>query len=432
MNSVERPQVGERVDHLFRKRARQMVAHLTRAFGPEHLELAEEVVQDALVKALQQWPFHGVPENAGGWLLRVARNGALDRLRRHAVLREKEAEIRRTLDPGHEDDEPAFEQKLRDDELRMIFLCCHPALGREARVALSLKVASGFSVREIARAFLAEEATIAQRLVRAKRQLRDSSVSLEVPRGAELGARLDSVLEVLYLLFNEGYSAHAGENLVRFDLCEEALRLGRLVATFPATRAPRVDALVALMALQAGRLPARVDVAGELVLLEDQDRTRWDRRLIALGFHHFDRSAEGGEISEYHIQAAIAAGHARAENDASTDWREILDLYDQLHRLNPSPIVALNRAVALARVQGAAAGLREIERLSGDPALRNYYLHPAACGQLWLDLGELERAAESYREALARPASEPERRFLSRKLKECTRGVLYSRTEGST
>jgi RNA polymerase sigma-70 factor (ECF subfamily) len=274
LNSDERPQVGELVDHLFRQRARQMVAHLTRAFGPEHLELAEEVVQDALVKALQQWPFHGVPENPGGWLLRVARNGALDRLRRHAVLREKEAEICRTLDPGHESDEPAFEQKLRDDELRMIFLCCHPVLGREARVVLSLKVASGFSVREIARAFLAEEATIAQRLVRAKRQLRDSRVSLEVPRGAELGTRLESVLEVIYLLFNEGYAAHAGENLVRFDLCEEARRLGRLVAAFPATRAPRVDALVALMAFQAARLPARVDAAGEMVLLEDQDRAR--------------------------------------------------------------------------------------------------------------------------------------------------------------
>lgn len=432
MNSDHRPQVGELVDHLFRKRARQMVAHLTRAFGPEHLGLAEEVVQDALVKALQRWPFCGVPENPGGWLLAVARNGALDALRRHAVLREKEAEIRRTLDPEHEADEPAFEQKLRDDELRMIFLCCHPALGREARVALSLKVASGFSVREIARAFLTEEATLAQRLVRAKRQLRDTRVSLELPRGAELGARLDSVLEVIYLLFNEGYAAHEGENLVRFDLCDEALRLGRLVAVFPATRAPRVDALVALMSFQAARLPARVDAAGEMVLLEDQDRARWDRRVIVLGFHHFERSAEGGEVSEYHIQAAIAAEHARAADDASTDWRAILDFYDQLHRLNPSPIVALNRAVALAKVQGAQAGLREIERLGDDPALRNYYLHPAARGQLWLQLGNLERAAESYRQALARPASEPERRFLSRKLKECTRPVLYSRTEGST
>jgi RNA polymerase sigma-70 factor (ECF subfamily) len=396
-----------------------MVAHLTRAFGPENIGLAEEVVQDALLKALREWPFHGVPDNPGGWLLRVAKNGALDALRRHSTLLRKEEEIRRTLDSTGEKDEPLFEREVRDDELRLIFLCCHPALGRDARVALSLKVACGFSVREIARAFLAEETAIAQRLVRAKRQLRETGAALELPRGAGLARRLDSVLEVIYLLFNEGYVAHAGENLVRFDLSEEALRLGLLVADFPETSAPRVHALVALMALQAARLPARVDDSGEMVLLEDQDRSRWDRRLLALGFRHFEKSAEGDAITEYHLQAAIAAVHARAAEGRATDWRQILDLYDQLLRLNPSPVVALNRVVALAKVEGAAVGLREIERLSEEPSLRSYHLLAAARGRLLLQIGERELAAESYREALRHPASEPERRFLLRQVAEC-------------
>src|SRR5262245_2792093 len=270
------------VDHLFRSRAGQMVAWLTRIFGPAYLELAEEVVQDALVKALQQWPYSGVPDNPAGWLFRVARNGALDALRRDVAFRGRTdaivAEITRTVDART--GEPADGDLLRDDELRLMCLCCHPALAREASVALSLKTVGGFGIGEIARALLASEAAIAQRLVRAKRQLREDNISFDLPFGQELTARLDGVLEVIYLLFNEGYSAYAGDDLVRLDLCGESLRLARLIAGAPATASPAADALVALIAFQAARLPARVDEAGEVVLLEDQDRSVWDRRLI--------------------------------------------------------------------------------------------------------------------------------------------------------
>jgi RNA polymerase sigma-70 factor, ECF subfamily len=254
----------------------------------------------------------------------------------------------------------------------MIFMCCHPEIPRDARVALSLKTVGGFGVREIARAFLADDAAIAQRLVRAKRQIRDGRLTLDMPRGPELKQRLDSVLEVVYFMFNEGYAAHAGEDLIRQDLCLEALRLGRLVAASSIAE-PRVDALVALMALEAARLPARVDESGDLILLEHQDRSRWDQRLIALGFHHFDRSISGDEVSEYHVQAAIAATHARAVDPQSRDWPMILDLYDQLLALNRSPVVALNRAVAVEKVRGPAEALAAIEPLESDPKLRDYY-----------------------------------------------------------
>jgi RNA polymerase sigma-70 factor (ECF subfamily) len=409
----------ELVDHLFRNRAGQMVAWLTRIFGAAHLDLAEEVVQDALVKALQQWPYTGVPDNPAGWLFRVARNRALDILRRSAAFHDRAPEIAAELERVTDLD-TADDHIVDDDELRMVFMCCHPALNRDGRVALSLKTAGGFSVAEIASAFLASEATVAQRLVRAKRTLRELGVGLELPRGAELTARVDSVLEVIYLLFNEGYNAHAGEALVRHDLCGEALRLGRLVALSSQITAPAAHALVALMAFQAARLPARTDANGEMVLLEEQDRSLWDRRLVAMGFAHFERSAQGPDMTAYHVQAAIAAVHAGAATAAETNWDRILELYDDLIELNPSPIIALNRAVALSKVDGARVALDALAAIEDDEVLSNYYLLPSVKGRLFIELGERGAAAECYRRALARPCTEPERRFLLRRLHACT------------
>jgi RNA polymerase sigma-70 factor (ECF subfamily) len=406
------------VDHLFRERSGQMVAWLTRIFGPAHLELVEEVVQDALVKALQQWPYSGVPQNPGGWLFRVARNGALDALRRRTAFEGRAAQIAAELtrDAGARFDDSTIGDLLRDDELRMVFLCCHPGIPRDARVALSLKTAGGFSVPEIARAFLVAEPTIAQRLVRAKRQLRAGAVTFELPSGPDLSARLESVLEVIYLLFNEGYAARSGDDLVRVDLCTEALRLARLVAGSPEASTPAAHALVALIAFQAARLPARVDAAGEVVLLEHQDRSDWDPRLVALGFAHLERSAEGAELTTYHVQAAIAAAHAGAERFEATPWDMILRLYDQLLALNPSPLVALNRVVAVWKVRGADAALADLAALEHEPALSGYYLLPAVQGRLLAERGDHAGARRAFEAALGRPCSEPERRLLQRHL----------------
>ncbi len=395
-----------------------MVALLTRVFGPAHLGLAEEVVQDALVKALQQWPLAGVPDNPPAWLMRVARNGALDVLRRHAAFRDRAADVEAEL-RRHEDASRAHDplgMGIGDDELRMVFMCCHPSIPRDARVALSLKIAGGFSVREIARAFLAPEAAIAQRLVRAKRALRVEGVSLDLPSGAALAERLEAVLEVIYLMFNEGYGAEGGDDLIRADLCREALRLGRALAASPLTATPAAHALVALMAFQAARFDARVDADGEMVLLEEQDRARWDARLIALGFRHLAMSAEGPHMSAYHAQAAIAALHAQTASAAETPWASILARYDDLMDVARSPVVALNRAVALAKVDGAVAGLDAIGDIARAPELAGYHLLWSVKGQLFAEAGQLGEARDAYEKALALPCSEPERRFLRRRL----------------
>ena len=394
-----------------------MVAWLTRVFGPAHLELAEEVVQDALLKALQQWPFSGIPDNPSGWLFKVARNGALDVLRRRSAFREREAEIARQLEErgAVSGDLPVG---IKDDELRMVFMCCHHELPPDSRVALSLKTVGGFSTAEIARAFLTSEATIAQRIVRAKRTLKEKTIAFEMPAGAALTERLDSALEVIYLMFNEGYTAHGGDALVRQDLCLEAIRLGRLVATSEIGD-PAAHALVSLMAFQASRIPARINDAGELAVLEQQDRALWDPRLIALGFRHLEESAEGDRMTPYHVQAAIAAVHAAAPRAEATDWPRALSLYDDLLRLNPSPVVALNRAVALARVDGPAAALREVIALEREPALADYYLLPSVKGTLLMELGDEEGAIEAFLEALDRPCNEPERRFLTARIRQC-------------
>ena len=412
--------VSGSVEHLFRRESGRIVSYLTRLLGPEHMDLAEEVVQEALLKALQSWSYSGIPSNPAAWLLQVARNAALDSIRHRKVSADKEPAIVAELTAASRPLGPDLEitdAQLRDDELRMIFICCHPALSPEASVALSLKAIGGFSVREIARAFLADEATIAQRLVRAKRQIRDKGLSLELPSGGELRSRLDSVLDVLYLMFNEGYDAHEGESLIRDDLCFEALRLARLVAA-SSVSAPRVHALVALIALQTARLPARTDGVGDLVLMDQQDRSCWDGRLIAIAFYHFDLSIAGREISPFHVEAAIAASHTRAVTPEDTDWKLVLSLYDQLMELKPSPVVALNRSVAVARVNGAEAALAELTRLEGEPALRKYYLLPAVRGQLLAELGQYQAAADSYRQALALFCNAPEHRFLQQKIDE--------------
>lgn len=409
--------VSRLVENLFRREAGRLVATLTRSFGPSHLDLAEEVVQEALLQALRRWPYHGIPERPGAWLQTVARNLALDRMRRHTVFRDKEPFLLPALGGVEADaSAPRLAGEIGDDELRLVFLCCHPALPRDARVALTLKTACGFSVEEIARAFLVKKTAVAQRLVRAKESIRRLDLPFEMPRPAELATRLDAVLEVLYLLFNEGYATQVGESLVRADLCREALRLSRELVRLPALASPTVHALVALLALQAARLPARLDRGGNLVLLADQDRALWDRALLVEGFAHLERAATGERLTPYHVQAAIAAHHAAAPSDAATDWPSILELYDQLLELNPSPVVALNRAVAVARVSGAEAGLAALAPLEEEPVLRGYYLLPAARGQLLQELGRDQAAAEAFRAALRCPCSEPERRFLERRL----------------
>ena len=401
------------VDHLFRHRAGQMVATLTRIFGPEHLPLAEEVVQESLIAALTQWSFHGVPDNPAGWLFRVARNKALDQLRRQTTFQQKEPEIAAALS------NVAIEENSGDDTLSMMLMCCHPTIPEESRIALTLKTVGGFSVEEIARAFLAKKETIAQRLVRAKKLIRDQSIAMEMPSRSELPQRLESLLKVIYLMFNEGHSAHEGDALVRADLCDEAIRLGSILAEHSATVSPAVHALLALMLLQAARLPARVDACGDLAVLEEQDRSRWDRQFITRAMRHLEASASGDEITTYHVEAAIAACHAAAPSFEETDWRHIVSLYDELLEMNPSPVAALNRAVAIAMSQGPRAGIDAVESIAARDSLREYPLLYSTLGELWLRSGNRSRAAEEFSRALELPSSMPEKRFLLRKLESC-------------
>ena len=414
------------IGRLFRTEAGRLIAHFTRRFGPSQLDLAEEVVQDALVQALQLWPYRGVPRNPTGWLYRVACNRALDVLRRRSAFGARAAEIARALARDRDDaDRPdRRERRLRaveDDELAMVLMCCHPSLTREAQVTLSLKTVCGLSVGEIARALLCDERSVAQRLVRAKRRIRARRVSFEMPVGRALAARVESAVDVIYLLFNEGYAASSGDDIVRADLCREALRLGLRLADAPAVATPRVHALVALMALHAARAPARRDSAGDLVLLEDQDRSAWDRDLLALGFEHLQRSMNGPAVTPLHLQAAIAATHASAPTADATDWRTILELYDELVAVEPSPVARLNRAVAVAKVHGPRAGLAALSPLARERALARYYLLPAVRGDLLARAGDVENARRAYRLALSRPCSNPERRFLESRLRRIVR-----------
>ncbi|HEV2454363.1 MAG TPA: sigma-70 family RNA polymerase sigma factor [Verrucomicrobiae bacterium] len=419
--SQDAPHVSTIVEHLFRHEHGKMVAILTGIFGLDHLTLAEDVVQEALARALQTWPFYGVPDNPSAWIMRTSRNLALDVVRREKVFRDKEPEIVRIMDreaTGH--DHAVFaEHEIADDRLRMMFVCCHPVIPPEAQVALALKTLGGFSVTEISRAFLTTDAAIAKRLTRAKQKIREAQVSFEIPAGEELRRRLDGVLQSLYLLFNEGYKASTGEKLIREDVCAEAIRLTTLLAEHPAGNLPKTHALLALMLFSAARLPARIDTEGNLLRLQDQDRTLWNRSMIGKGMYHFSKSAAGEEVSQYHLQAGIAACHSTAKDYASTDWRQILTFYDRLEQYDASPIVALNRAVAIAEVDGPQAGIEAIRAIPDLPSLESYYLLHAVLGEFESRLNHPQAAVVHFRKALELTEMKSEQTFLAKRLRTC-------------
>lgn len=418
-------EVSEVVEHLFRREAGKMVATLTGIFGIEHLTLAEDVVQEALARALQTWPFYGVPKNPAAWIMRASRNLALDVVRREKVFRNKEAEIVHLIEGQNPapDASVLAEQEITDDRLRLMFACCHPAIPAEAQVALALKTLCGFNAAEISRAFLTTEAAIAKRLTRAKQRIREARIPFEIPAGVELAKRLDGVLQSLYLLFNEGYKASSGDSLVREDLCDEAIRLTSLLTEHPASDQPKTHALLALMLLNAARIPARLDGEGNLLLLKEQDRARWDQAKIARGMFHFARSAAGEEISEYHLQSGIAACHCAAKNYASTDWHQILTMYDRLVEVDDSPVVALNRAIVIANIDGPKAGLDAVAAIQGKEKLDSYYLLYAVLGELEAQLHDPLAAAGYFRKSLQLAEIKSEQTFLLKRFQACEREI---------
>jgi RNA polymerase sigma-70 factor (ECF subfamily) len=412
------------IDAVFRIESPRLIAGLARIV--RDVGLAEELAQDALVAALERWPESGVPDNPGAWLMATAKRRAIDLLRRRALLERKREALGRAIEARQgaaaPDLDAAIDDRVGDDLLRLMFTACHPVLSTEARVALTLRLLGGLTTEEIARAFLVPEPTVAQRIVRAKRTLAEARVPFEVPRGAELAARLSSVLEVIYLVFNEGYSATAGGDWTRPALCEDALRLGRVLAEL-APKEPEVHGLVALMEIQASRLRARIGASGEPVLLLDQDRARWDQLLIRRGLAALERAeALGGALGPYALQAAIAACHARARTPAETDWARIAALYDALAQLAPSPVVELNRAVAISMAFGPAAGLELVDALASEPSLKTYHLLPSVRGDLLAKLGRFEEARAEFERAAALTRNARERELLLERARSCAGG----------
>ena len=409
------------IDAVWRIESARIIAGLTRIV--RDVGLAEELAQDALVAALQQWPESGIPDNPGAWLMAAAKNRAIDMFRRNKRLQSKHEELGRELQTRQEmavpDLDAALDDDIGDDLLRLIFISCHPVLSTEARVALTLRLLGGLTTDEIARAFLVPEPTVAQRIVRAKRTLSETQVRFEVPRGPELAARLSSVLEVIYLIFNEGYSATAGDDWMQPALCEEALRLGRILAEL-APEEPEVHGLVALMEIQASRSKARVGPSGEPILLLDQNRSHWDHLLIRRGLAALERAEKfGGVRGPYALQAAIAACHARALNADETDWARIVALYEVLGQVTPSPIVELNRAVAVAMAVGPAAGLELIDTLVSEPSLQTYHLLPSVRGDFLFKLGRLAEAHLEFERAASLARNLREREFLLDRARAC-------------
>jgi RNA polymerase sigma factor (sigma-70 family) len=414
------------VDHLFRREAGKMVSYLTKLFGLDRLNLAEDVVQDALCQALQAWPVHGLPDNPSAWLMRVARNRAIDLIRRDDQFRYFTPELTYLLKLREEnpESEPAFEKEIHDDQLRMMFSCCHPDLSTAIQVTLILKTLCGFSVAEISSALLASEDSIEKRLGRARKLFRDSGRFVEVRKASEIPGRLEAIYQAVYLLFNEGYHASQSEKPVREELCYEALRLTLLLCEHPQGARPKTFALLALFCFNAARLPGRVDAEGILIQLESQDRSQWDWALIGQGFHFLEKSAVGEELSEFHLEAAIASLHSGTQAYGETDWRRIEELYDLLYRLKPTPIVALNRAIAVGQAQGPERGLVELRKIPDLPKLKDYPFYPAAQGEFHRLAGREDEARNCFESALKLARNPSEKCFLERKLEACAAADL--------
>jgi RNA polymerase sigma factor (sigma-70 family) len=411
------PEIQRTIETVWRIESARVIGGLTRI--TRDLAIAEELAQDALVAALESWPASGVPENPGAWLMAAAKRRAIDLFRRKKLMDRKHVELGRELESraAPAGDEP---WSIGDDLLRLVFICCHPVLSQHARVALTLKLLGGLTTPEIARAFLSPEATIAQRIVRAKRTLADAGVPFDVPAGPDLAARLTSVLEVVYLIFNEGYSATAGEDWMRPALCEDALRLGRILAALVPNEA-EAHGLVALMELQASRIPARTGPGGEPVLLLDQNRTRWDHALIRHGLAALRRAEElkSSAPGPYTLQAGIAACHARAGVAAETDWRKIVGLYDALAQVTPSPVIELNRAVAVSMAFGPQAGLELVDKIAAEPSLRAYHLLPSVRGDLLSKLNRFDEARAEFERAASLTQNQRERILLVGRASAC-------------
>jgi RNA polymerase sigma-70 factor (ECF subfamily) len=420
--AVATGEISRLADDLFRHEAGKLISVLTGIFGINRLQLAEDVVQESLVRALRRWPYIGIPKNPAAWLTQTAKNLALDLIRRENLFHDKEPQIIAFMEQWPSDlaggESPMFESEIRDGRLRLMFACCHPVLSPEDQTALALKTLCAFSAAEIAKAFLASEPAIAKRLTRAKQKIRDERIPFEIPAGGELSRRLDAVLQTLYLLFNEGYKASSGDDLIREELCQEAIRLASLLADHPAGNQPRTHALIALMLLNAARLPARTDAEGNILRLKEQDRCSWNRPMIARGMLHLSKSAAGEELTAYHLQAGIAACHCAARDYESTDWRQILSLYDRLLELDDSPVVALNRAVAVANVHGPRAGIEAVEAIQNGSQLNSYYLLYAVLGEFEEQQNNFRAARDHFRKALELTELRSEQSFLSKRLRD--------------
>jgi RNA polymerase sigma-70 factor (ECF subfamily) len=419
--AVATGEISQLTDDLFRHEAGKLISVLTGIFGIDRLQFAEDVVQESLVRALRTWPYIGVPQNPAAWLTQTAKNLALDLIRREKLFRDKQPEIIAFMEEWVSDstgDSPRFDNEIRDGRLRLMFACCHPILSPEDQTALALKTLCAFSPAEIAKAFLTTEAAVAKRLTRAKQKIRDEHIPFEIPAGEELSRRLDAVRQTLYLLFNEGYKASSGDHLVREELCHEAIRLGSLLAEHPAGNQPATHALVALMLLNAARLPARTDCEGNILRLKEQDRSTWNEVMIARGLSHLSASAAGETLSAYHLQAGIAACHCAASDYESTNWEQILSLYDRLLELDDSPVIALNRAVAVANVHGPQAGIEAVEAIANGKQLNSYYLLYAVLGEFETQLNNFQAAIDNFRKALELTELRSERLFLSKRLRD--------------
>jgi RNA polymerase sigma-70 factor (ECF subfamily) len=423
-------------DHFFRREAGRMVAALTRIFGVHNLALAEDVAQDALCRAIEVWKFRGLPPDPSAWLLTTAKHRALDVLRRERTARTFGPELGRWLETewtlSLTVEELFAARAITDGQLRMMFSCCHPRLPEEAQVALMLHVLCGFSVGEIANAFLDTAGAVEKRVARAKKTLASSGRLFDVADAADLAARLPAVHRALYLLFNEGYHGACPESAVRVELCQEAMRLVALLRQHPAGATPATAALGALMCLHAARMPSRLDGSGHLMSLFEQDRSRWNATLIAEGEQLLEASAAGEEVSPYHVEAAIAWVHARAHSPDETDWGQIVSLYDKLMVIRPSPVVALHRAIAVGQRDGAARGLEEIASIDGRERLEHYPFYAAAIAELQLALGRLDDARDQFRAALALARNPTERQFLERRLGQCAAAAALAAPDGAT